>query len=114
MGEAGIAVRPLVDFARQEIVRLARPATRSLGVAFGLHARSGHGEHSAFDAGFIHRSEPHLTEIGEAGEERLAFVRRHIPNPPPPIALQAGAHAVLLNRDLLYPCSSSLPLLTQY
>jgi Major Facilitator Superfamily len=62
--------------------------------------------------GFVHRIEPHLTEIGEACEKLLPLIRREICDGRRPIILQAGAHTVLLDRDLLDHAGCSSPLLS--
>ena len=108
MREAGIALRALLDFTRQQIVGLARLVAGGLGVVFGLHARPRHGEHATFDAGFVHGLEPHLAEIGKPPEKRLAFARRQVCYRRPPIVLQAGKQTVLLDRNLLDHCSCPL------
>ena len=56
VGEAGVAIRALLDFACEEIVGgFARLADGGGGVALGLHAGAGEDEHRARDAGAIHR-----------------------------------------------------------
>src|SRR5262249_30048719 len=115
--EAGIAVRALFDFTREEIVGRARLLARRLDVAFGLHARPRQRQHAAFDAGAVHGIESHLTEVGQTREKLLSFVRREVRNGRRPIVLEAGAEAVFFNRDLLdhaIPGCSSLALSVPY
>jgi hypothetical protein len=54
MREAGIAVRPLLDFLGQEVVTGLGVADRRRGVTLGLYAGAGQAQHGAFDAGLVH------------------------------------------------------------
>ena len=56
--EAVVAVRPLLDFACQEVVGVARLAARNLGVRLDLDARTGQGQDRTRDARAIHCREP--------------------------------------------------------
>jgi len=117
MREARIAVRAFLDFTGEEIVGRTRLLSRRLDVAFGLHARPGQRQHTAFDAGAIHGIEPHLAEVGQTREKVLSLVRREVYDGRRPIVLEAGAEEVFFNRDLLdhaIPGCSSLALSVPY
>ena len=90
MPKAGIAVRPLGDFARQKIIGFGGPAPRDRGVALVLHARSGDGEHRAGNAGAIHRLQPHIAEILQAREQPARHFRIDIGNGGQPVFFEAG------------------------
>ena len=78
MGEPGITVRALPNFARQEIVGLAGIANGGGGVALGLHARPRQAENGARDAGAVHGFEPPFAEVGQAREGLLALGGRKV------------------------------------
>src|SRR5262249_11330096 len=60
-------------------------------------------------AGAVHGAEPELAEVREAREKLLALLRRQVEDGRPPIVLEAGSEAVLLERNLpghAAPCLS--------
>src|SRR5712672_4831649 len=101
MREAGVAVRPALDLARQEIIRRARLADRGRSVGLALHARSGEAEDRAIDAGAVHRREPLLAEVGQAGHHLTQNLGIDVPDRGPPVILEAGAQEMLFERNLL-------------
>src|SRR5262249_40216498 len=109
MREAGVPLRPLYNFTRQKIVGGTRLVTGGLWGAFGLPARPRYREHAPLNAGAFHRLEPHVTEVGQPREQRLALARRHIRHRRPPILLEAGAQAVLFDCNLLDHAGCSSP-----
>lgn len=76
MGEAGISLRPLLHFARQDIIGVLRQPNRRLRVLFRLHARRGSRENDEIYARLVHRLQAQLIEVGKAtfdvGEQRVA------------------------------------------
>ena len=101
MREAGIAVRPLLDFLGQKIVARFGGADRRGDVALGLHAGTGERQHRAGDPGLVHRGEPHLAEIGVAVQKVLALGRRHLGHRRVPVLDESRAQEMLFERDLL-------------
>ena len=106
MGEAGIAMRPLLYLARQQVVGAARQPDRALGIGLGLHAGGGDRKHGDIDAGLVHGLEPQLVEVGKAlldiGKDAVALRRsRHVFG-------KLGRGEMLFKRDLSH-CSPNNP-----
>ena len=101
MREAGILVGPLLDFPSQKIVALARLADRGRGVALDLHARSAQRQDRPLDPAAVHRLQPLLAEIIEAGDHTADDMGVHIADGGLPVILEAWAQEVLFERDLL-------------
>ena len=100
MREAVIAVRPLGDFAGQKIVGLARAALRHRRVALALHSRPGDRKNGAGNARAIHRPEPRLAEIGEAGQDATRYLRVNVADRRPPVFFVTGCQEMLFKRNL--------------
>jgi hypothetical protein len=109
MRKAGIAVGPLLDLARQEIIGLARPPDGDRGVALALHARPGNGQNGARDACAIHRLEAHFSEIRQARKEAAGDCGINAADRSAPIAVEAGTQEMLLERDLADHVSTRPP-----
>src|SRR6185312_615740 len=101
MREAGIALRPFLHFLGQKIIRRARGPHRRGGAALGLHARSGHRQDRARDAGFVHHRQALLAEIGQRAVELRRFLRRDVHHGRVPVRFGGGIEEVLFERDLL-------------
>src|SRR4029077_7003817 len=106
MGEAGIAVRTLLDLAGEEIVRGARPAHGCRGVALDLNAGTCDRQNDARDACPVHGRKPLLAEIGEASEQMSCFLRSDIDHGRTPIVDRAGVQEMLFQGNLLDHASS--------
>jgi len=101
MREARIAIGPLLDFAREEVVGGPRIANGLCGVALSLHARPRQTEHRAYDAGLVHGGKAGLAEIGQARERLLALRRGEVCGGRIPIVHEAWTHEVFFERDFL-------------
>ena len=101
MRKAGIAVRTLLHFLGEEIVRGARVAHGGRGVALDLHAGSGDRQHRARDAGLVHHRQPLLAEIGQACIELRGLGRRDVDHGRTPVGLGGGVQEVLFECDFL-------------
>jgi hypothetical protein len=99
--EAVIAVRPLLDFRGEEVVRLGGLVGGARGVGLDLHAGAGDREHGFDDARRVHLLEPQLAEIGETRVDWLEHLRRHERHGGPPVFLEPRRHEVLFERDFL-------------
>ena len=102
MRKAGIAVRPLLDFAREKVVGLPRDARRGGDVALDLHAGAGDGQHRARDAGLVHRLQALLAEIGQARQQIGGVLRIDIADGRAPIGLVSGRQKMLFQRNFLH------------
>src|SRR5580658_8105812 len=108
MREAGIAFRPLLDFARQEVVAFARLANRRCGVAFDLYAGAGERQYRALDPGAIHRLQTLVAEIIEPRHHPADDVRIDIADRGLPIVFKTGRQEVLFERNLFDHASLKL------
>ena len=108
MREAGIAVGPFLDFLGQEIVAGLGRADRRRGVALGLDAGSGEGQHGALDAGLVHRCQPRLAEVGVEAQKPIALGGRHLGHGGIPVFDETRTEKVLFEGDFLDHCFSRL------
>jgi hypothetical protein len=90
MRKARIAVRTLLDLARQKIVGLARPPDSHGGIALALHARPGNGQNGPRYAGAIHRLEAQFPEIRQPRKKAAGDCGIDAANGGAPIAVEAG------------------------
>jgi hypothetical protein len=100
VAEAGIAIRPLLDLAGEEIIAGACDLDRGGGVALGLHAGPGDREHRARNAGAVHGFQPELAEVGEPRHHLLEDRRIDVADGRLPVLFEAGTQEVLFQRDL--------------
>jgi hypothetical protein len=102
MCEAGVAVRPLLHFTRQDVVRLARFGDGLAWIALDLDAGAGERQHGALDPGLVHRLQAHVAEIGKTRVQPAANVRIDILDGLRPVVFQPGTQEVLFQSDLLH------------
>lgn len=79
MGKARIPPRPLLHFARQEVIGVTRQTDRRLCILFPLDAGRSDREYGEIDAGLVHCLQPQLIEVDQAtidvGEQLFALGR---------------------------------------
>ncbi|MDQ0301667.1 hypothetical protein J2S75_000678 [Ancylobacter polymorphus] len=66
MSKAGIAIGPLLNLARKEIIGAVGEPDGFLRIAHALDPRRGDREHHQINAGSVHHLKPHLVEVGQA------------------------------------------------
>src|SRR5262249_29855108 len=99
MPEAGIAVRPPLDFLGQEIVALPGLAAGGRGTGLDLHAGAGKGKHRAPDPGLIHLAKAVFAEVAQARHDLSVDGRVDIADCGLPVVLEAGTQEVLFQGD---------------
>ncbi len=100
VAETGIALRPLLNFAGEEVVAGARDPHGGGGVTLGLHAGPGEREHRALDAGAVHGLEPQFAKVGEPRDHLRQDFRIDVADRGLPVILEARAQEMLFERDL--------------
>jgi hypothetical protein len=101
MGEAGEAVRALLNLACEKIVGVTSPATACATIPFDLHAGSGQTQDGALDAGPVHGLQPLPSEVLESADNLVVDAAIQVTDRRRPVLLAAWSQEVLFECNLL-------------